>query len=108
MGIEKDLAAKDLCAIIKTCASAGVDSFTLGELSISFRKKSESVTPAIVPYEASWPSEPEAADAESEQIANRPPPVSEEELQLQIAVEDPVEWERQALEDREDESNAAG
>jgi len=102
MAMEKALTSRDICAIIKACASAQVENIAIGELSICFRKKSEE--PEKTEYTFSSPVFTVSGDAHNApSIPSELPRLDEDELNAQIAIEDPIEWERRLL---EEESNA--
>ena len=87
--------AKELCAIIKACKNSGVTDFKMGDIVIGFAKVDET-----------WPTYSQAksikpiGEHEIPQMTQDP-----DEYHYQLALENPVEWERQQLEGNQDGSN---
>jgi hypothetical protein len=84
------LNAKDICAIIKACRSNSVDKFALKDLVIEMGPASS--------VRIKWPSSSVASvdDLKSEYDYG----LEEDEKDLQMALENPVEWERMQLEEK--------
>lgn len=94
------LSSKEICAIIRSCADAQVESLTIGALKLNFfRKPLEEIKPKTEyetfvskPYELPLFSQANA-------VGNELPELIEEERNLQLAIDDPSEWDRQQLEE---------
>lgn len=104
MAIENPLSAKEICAIIRSCASARVSEFSLNTLSIKFSddaneiaKKALSTSPKI--EEKIGEQQMALFDSSINQKENSAPDeVNMDLLGLQLAVDDPTLWERLQIE----------
>jgi hypothetical protein len=106
MASENSLSASEICAIIKACASAKVKDFSLGDLRISYRPRTNEIV-SRTPKPKSVPppdDQPQLAlpGTSPSQPTEPQPDESKDLMDMQLAIENPVEWERRLL---EEESN---
>lgn len=95
---ESHLTAKDICAILRACASNGVREFKLGSLHAVFGSKAidqgdntKSKIPAETQLELPIPEEPNTEEAD----------LATPQDDYLLAVTDPIEWERRQLEEEQ-------
>lgn len=84
--MEVELTAKDICSIIRACKSSGVKKFKLS--SLEFDLEADSSVQLRTPY---WGTN--AAQDDTNQMA-----FDHDEANMQLALENPVEWEKMQLE----------
>lgn len=86
--------AKDLCAIIKACHVSGVSELTIGDMKIGFgSQKWVEFNPHPIADEPTEITKPEPNSF-----------LSKEEVEYQLAIDDPVAWEQAQLEGGQDEA----
>lgn len=83
--------ASDICSIIKACKGSGVTELVLGDLKIGFGPKDHAWPEMPLPRQLNF------KDVDSNQNAS-PTEIDQEEINYQLAIDDPVAWERQQLE----------
>lgn len=90
--MEKNLTAKDICSIVKACASSGVREITLGDVIIKFGGPIED-TPSNIHYTVTHPYlDNEVTTDEGSEESNN------DDLD-QLLMENPAEYERRRLEE---------
>lgn len=83
------LSAKDICAILKACKEANVNSFTFGDLEVDFGAKEEANDYHIHLAD-------KFLDQKTYQATEDQKP-TEDEINMQMAIENPVMWEKMEL-----------
>lgn len=100
MSTEKPLSAKEICAILDACASAGVSHFQYGTLSVSFETNPAKEIAGSLQH----PTWLNAADQTPlDEFTPNPhddsPPELTEEEEADLFINDPAAWERRKLEE---------
>lgn len=93
--MEKVLSAKDICSIVKACASSGVTDLQMGDLHIKFGKPSEA-DPINFHYISSA-GETNLSSANENTSTDEDSEPSEDELN-DLLMNNPAEYERRRLE----------
>lgn len=114
--MDKSLKSKDICNIIRVCSKSHVSRIKMGDLEIEFRGSGIEKQVPVTIAEATNCEKPQNLEAsyatvEEEVIEQEGVKLREEQL-LQMAIEDPVEYEKLIasgdLEDMEVEQSDSG
>ena len=104
MATENPLSAKEICSIIRACASARVSQFSLGALKITFSDNAKEIaTKALsnspkVEEKAGETQLPLIPSSTTPTEQNAPGEIDVDLLNLQLAVDDPDLWEQLQME----------
>jgi len=99
----KDLQGKEICAIIKTCASAGVSEFEIGDFKVKFGTRTPEPEGTTAPTEGTQSLPPQLGIVEeqnqTEQVDLLQERAKEDLAHAQILIDNPSEFEANLIDD---------